>query len=294
MPALAACVTTASSPDLVVSRLDVSPARVSAGSVISIASGVENRGGAPTDRPVSMEIALYADALSNAPIAPLTTWRQNDGESLAAGAGVEDVEEARLSPALKPGFYAVCGEVDPFDEIGESDETNNRSCAPFEILAGPPRLSDLVVESVTAVGPVEASLKVKIKIRNAGSAAAGPFRVMAFRRNPRQPILLIECPLTEGQLSAGSPASCADLTQRTPLGGGESAELIGYVSYVVAGGANLIRNPVGRGPANPAKKRSIDIMVDGCFPPEDGSPVHCAVEEIDEINNFKGATLTLR
>ena len=239
-----------------------------------------------------MDVRLYASE-SEPPIADLTAWRQPDGAALQPGESVEDTASVR-TPLLQPGAFSICATVDPEGEIAEADETNNRTCIPFTIVAGAPRRADLVIESVTPIGAAEASLKVKVKIRNAGSEAAGPFRIMAFRRNPRQPLLLIECPLTEGQLAAGSPASCDDLTQRTQLAPGASAELTGYFAYVIAGGASFVKNPIGPGNPNPLVSRSVDFMVDGCFPPEDGSPVFCAVDEIDELNNFKGATLKVR
>ncbi len=290
--ALGACATTAPRPDLTVSRLEAAPAEATAGTAFTLTSAVRNAGDAATNAPAVMDIRFHAIA-GGSPVADLTGWRQPDGAVLQPGESVEDVESVR-APALQPGAYSICATVDPDDEIAEADEDNNSACVPFTIIAGAPRQADLVIEKVTPLGPDQASLKVKVKIKNAGSEAAGPFRIMAFRRNPRQPLLLIECPLTEGQLAAGSPASCDDLTQRTPLGPGETAEITGYFAYVIAGGASFIRNPIGPGNPNPVVSRTVDFMVDGCFPPDDGSPVYCAIDEIDELNNFKGATLRVR
>lgn len=289
---LAACATTTSGPDLTVGRLEAAPAAATAGSAFTLTTAIRNAGEGATTAPVAMDVRFHADAGAS-PVADLTGWRQPEGARLQPGESVEDVENVR-TPALPPGAYSICATADPDDEIAETDEDNNGACIPFTVLAGAPRRADLVIEKVTPLGPDQASLKVKVKIRNAGSEAAGPFRIMAFRRNPRQPLLLIECPLTEGQLSSGSPASCDDLTQRTPLAPGTSAELTGYFAYVVAGGASFVRTPIGPGNPNPAVNRAVDFMVDGCFPPEDGSPVYCAIDEIDELNNFKGATLKAR
>jgi len=289
---LSACATTATLPDLVVGRLEAAPAETTAGSDFSLATSIRNAGGAPTAAPAAMDVRLQRNA-GEPPIADLTRWRQADDAHLQPGEESSDVAAIR-TPALTPGAYAICATVDPDGAIAEADEANNEACIPFTILAGAPRRADLVIEEVTSIGTVEASLKVKVKIRNAGSEAAGPFRIMAFRRNPRQPLLLIECPLTEGQLVSGSPASCDDLTQKAPLAAGASAELTGYFAYVIAGGASFVRTPVGPGNPNPPVLRTVDFMVDGCFPPEDGSPVYCVVDEIDELNNFKGATLKSR
>lgn len=287
---LASCATAPSASDLVVDRISAAPASATAGSSIEITSIVRNGGDAATSQPVATDIELLA---SGNPVALLRSWRQADGEILSAGASIDDVAGVRL-PAIRPGSYSICAIADPGNEISESDENNNEACAPFDIAEGAPRRADLVIEKVTPLGQDQASLKVKIVIRNAGSEAAGPFRIMAFRRSPRLPILLVECPLTEGQLNSGSPAACDDLTQRISLAAGASAELTGYLAYVISNGASLVRNPIGPGDPNPLVRREIDFMVDGCFPPQDGSPVYCAVDEIDELNNFKGAALKVR
>lgn len=290
---LGGCATTQQLPDLTVSRLEASPAETTAGSSLALKSAIRNTGKAATASPAELDIQIFADQNAQIPVADLTAWGQPEGSALGPSETVEDEANIR-TPGLQPGAYSICATADPDDSVAESLEDNNRACIPFTIAAGAPRRADLVIEKITAIGPDQASLKVKLKIKNAGSDAAGPFRIMAFRRNPRQPLLLIECPLTEGQLNAGSPASCDDLTQRVPLAAGASAELTGYFAFVVANGASFIRIPIGPGNPNPPVRRTIDFMVDGCFPPEDGSPVYCAVDEIDEINNFKGATLKVR
>lgn len=290
--ALAGCATTATKPDLVVSRLEVSPAEATAGTTVTVTSEVTNIGGAATASPAIVDIQIFATGIDTAPLAELTAWQQAPTETLAPGASVGDQANARI-PGLRPGAYTACAIVDPENAINEALEDNNRLCAPLTIFAGAPRRADFVIENIASLGAVEASVKVKIKIKNAGADAAGPIRIMAFRRNPRLPLLLTECPLTEGQLAAGSPASCDDLTLRGPLKAGASTELTGYFAFVVANGASFVRTPIGGNP-RPAVKRTIDFMVDGCFPPEDGSPVYCAVDEIDELNNFSAKTLTVR
>lgn len=290
--ALAGCATTATKPDLVASRLEVSPAEATAGTTVTVTSEVTNIGGAATASPAIVDIQIFATGIDTAPLAELTAWQQAPTETLAPGASVGDQANARI-PGLRPGAYTACAIVDPENAINEALEDNNRLCAPLTIFAGAPRRADFVIENIASLGAVEASVKVKIKIKNAGADAAGPIRIMAFRRNPRLPLLLTECPLTEGQLAAGSPASCDDLTLRGPLKAGASTELTGYFAFVVANGASFVRTPIGGNP-RPAVKRTIDFMVDGCFPPEDGSPVYCAVDEIDELNNFSAKTLTVR
>jgi hypothetical protein len=291
--ALAACVTTTGRPDLVISRLEVTPAETTAGTTIAILTAAKNAGAAASTSAAAVDVDLYADGSAGEPITNLTGWQQAQ-EGLEPGESVEDGTNVRAPESLAARTYSICASVDPDDAIAEADEDNNRSCVPFTIIAGAPRRADFVIESVMAKGQAEASTRVAVKIRNAGLEAAGPFRIMAFARAPRQPLLLIECPLTEGQLAAGSPASCDDLGRKTPLGAGESVVLEGYFAHVVANGASFVRTPLS--PTDPQKlvKRTVDFMVDGCFPPIDGRPVYCAVDEIDELNNFREATLKTR
>ncbi|NWG91636.1 MAG: hypothetical protein HXY21_03895 [Parvularculaceae bacterium] len=289
---LAAC-TTAGKPDLVVSRMAVTPSSAPAGSDLEIASGVRNDGNAPA--PADLDIGLYESAASPTPLAPLRAWALPESEPLAPGETVGDQGRVRAPAPLSPGGYFICGEADAGDRVKESDEDNNRLCASFTVVPGKPASADLVIDKVIPGEFAEASRIVTVRIRNAGTAPAkGPFRVMAFKRAPRQPLLLIECALTEGQLAAGSPSSCDDLAFDGVLAPGVARDLTGYFAHVVSNGAGFVRQPVKPGQPLQLVSRTIDFMVDGCFPPADGSPVECRVNEIDEINNFKELTFKSR
>ena len=281
--------------DLKVSQLRVTPSQTTAGSDVTLESEITNVGGGGADAPAALEIDIYANDNTSQPFVNLYGWRQEEDDRLTPGGSVADKKEKVEIPAdLASGNYAVCGYADPDDEVSEAFEDNNKTCAPLVIVAGPAIRADLVIEKVTPLDFVEASRKVKIKIRNAGTQPASGFKIKAFRRSPRQPLLLTECPITEGQLNSGSPASCGDLTRREAIGPGESAELTGYFAYVVADGAEFLRQPVKSDYARPAVSRTIDFMVDGCFPPKDGNPVYCQIKEIDEINNFREAAFKVR
>lgn len=282
-------------PDLRVSQMKVTPSQTTAGSDIAIESEIANVGDGAADAPAALAIDLYANDSVSQPLVSLHQWRQDDSDRLAPGKTVGNrKEKVEVPEDLAPGAYAVCGYADPDDDVGEMLEDNNKTCAPFAISAGPAVRADLVIEKITPLDYVEASRKVKIKIRNAGTQPASDFKIKAFRRSPRQPLLLTECPITEGQLNSGSPASCGDLTRLTAIAPGESVELTGYFAYVVADGAEFLRQPVKSDYSKPAVSRTIDFMVDGCFPPKDGSPVYCRIKEIDEINNFREATFKIR
>jgi hypothetical protein len=289
---LAAC-TTGGKPDLVVSRMEVTPSAAPAGSDLEITSGVRNDGGAPA--PVDLEIGLYESATAPTPLATLRGWALPETEPLEPGETIGDVGRVRAPAPLTPGGYFICGEADAGDRVTESDEDNNRLCASFAVLPGKPASADLVIDKVIPGEFAEASRIITVRIRNAGTAPAkGPFRVMAFKRAPRQPLLLTECALTEGQLAAGSPSSCGDLQFDGVLAPGVARDLTGYFAHVVSNGASFVRQPVTPGQKPPLVLRTIDFMVDGCFPPTDQSPVECRVNEIDEINNFTELTFRAR
>ncbi len=278
-----------------VSLLKVTPSQTTAGSDVMIESEITNTGDGAADSPAALEIDLYASDSAPQPIVNLWGWRQDTNSRLAAGDAVSDRKEmVETPPNLSPGTYSVCGSADPDNEVPESQEDNNRTCVPFAVIAGPAVRADLVIEKITPLDYAEASRMVKLKIRNAGNGSASGFQIKAFRRLPRQPLLLTECPLTEGQLNSGSPASCGDLTRREAIAPGASVEITGYFAYVVAEGAEFLRQPVKSDYTKPAISRTIDFMVDGCFPPKDGSPVYCKIKEIDEINNFREATFKVR
>ena len=293
--ALAACATTSEHPDLTVSLLETTPTQTTAGSRITINSAIRNSGSAPTGSAAAMTVDLFSDAFGSSFLAPLTAWRQGDGETLAPGAEAVDAADIRAPSALSPGLYGICAAADPDNAIVEANEDNNRACVTLEVTPGAPKSADLIIEKVAVVEKVDASLKIKVTIKNAGSLpASGPFCIMAFRRDPRLPLLFVDCPVSEGQLAAGSPVSCNYVTQSEPLAPGASAELVGYFVYAVEGAGRLIVNWIGPGGSSPTVRRSVDFMVDGCYPPFDHSRVECAVDEIDELNNFKGKTLKVR
>jgi hypothetical protein len=287
---LCACATTGL-PDLVVSRLAVDPAEAAAGDSLVVTSEVLNAGRRAA--PVAVAVALYAAETAAEPVAELAAWT-GGAEGLAPGARLADAAPARIPLAVPPGGYFICAAADPDGVVAEQNEDDNRRCAPFTVLPGPPRAADLVIEKVTPLAEAEASRLVRIKIKNAGAAPAANFRIMAFKRAPREPLLLIECPLTEGQRAAGSPAGCGDLSHRQTLAPGASAEIDGYFAYVVANGAAFVRQPLDPNDRPPPTTRTVDFMVDGCFPPIDRKPVHCDVAEVDELNNFRAATFAMR
>lgn len=292
--ALAAAAASPTKPDLLIEALDVAPDAAAGGAEVEVVSTVINAG-KRTKAAVDVDVGFFTRATDAAPLAPLTGWTKPKG--LRRDESVSDATRVAMPRGFPVGGYYVCADVDPDDAVSESDEANNRLCTMVSLSpspGGPLNGADLVIESVTGEEWVQASRKVRIKIKNAGVAAASaPFKIKAFKRGPRAPIYLTSCPLTEGQLAAGSPSGCPDLSFDAPLEPGAVATLDGFLNYVVSG-AEFVTEPVKPGYQRPLVVRTVDFMVDGCFPPIDASAVWCAINEIDEINNFKTATLKLR
>lgn len=287
--ALAAC----STPDLVLDDLAVTPGASPAGGDLEIRSAVRNVGKKSSGAGASVD--LYESPTDFLPDHELLEWELPPGETLRPGESVGDTRRVRIRPDFAPGDYYLCGDADPMDRVKEKNENNNRHCMPFKVLTGKPVSADLVIDKVIPGNYSEASRVVTVRIRNAGTAATqGPIRIMAFKRAPREPLLFIRCALTEGQLAAGSPSTCKDVEFDEKLQPGVTRDVTGYFAYVVSNGAEFIRQPIKGGYKRPEVSRTIDFMVDGCFPPADKSPVECRVYEIDEINNFRELTFKSR
>ncbi len=292
--ALAASAATASKPDLVIDAVSATPNAAKAGEEIEIVSVVRNTG-ARTKAAIDVDVGLFERATDAAALASLTGWTKQKG--LRRNKSVTDATTVAVPSTVRAGSYYICAVADPDRKIEETNEADNSSCTSFQISPSPGSVTggaDLVIESVTAGETVQASLKVKVKIRNAGvDPVSAPFRIKAFKRSPREPLYFTNCPLTEGQLAAGSPSGCPDRTYNGTLAPGEAAEVEGYFNHFVAG-AEFVTQPVKPDYKKPVVKRTVDFMVDGCFPPKDQSQVWCAINEIDEINNFRTVTLKSR
>ncbi len=140
---------------------------------------------------------------------------------------------------------------------------------------------DLRVESLRVVGPVDASVQVQITVRNSGRAPAGPFATDAFMTTPTRYLLLFTlCPLTRAQQAAGGSAPCASPFTGDPLAPGASVAYTAYITW-----------PVDH---LPGTRERVEFMADGCFPPlEPTLPAICRVDESNERNNTRSATLTV-
>jgi hypothetical protein len=153
-------------PDLVLDGLSVSSTDVEWGDPIRVAVDVANYGTAPSG-----------------PYKVL--WRYGSGDfdvcewnqpSLPAGDGGTlrcDVDHIYTS-------YTTVATVDPFDEVEESDEENNRMEVRVNVGEAEP-LPDLTIDSLTVTPPNPASgdpVHVRIGILNDGTAASGPYKIL--------------------------------------------------------------------------------------------------------------------
>lgn len=272
-------------PDFVISRLDLSSPSVPAGATLVIDSEITNTGTGAAPLPnapgssvsTSMDIAVYRDAADAGAVGYLTGW----GPSRVMAPGdSEAFRSSAVAPAIAPGAYVACGDVDPSNHTDELDETNNRRCTPIQITAAVAK-PDLVFEFVRPLHNEQASFKLDAVIRNVGTATAGIFRVDAFQRSPeRWPVLLTSCPLTPAQRAAGGSAPCPAIFSPAPLAPGDSWAVKMWVTM-----------PTDR-PSGAAE--TLDFMVDGCHAPlEPAMPAWCRIDEANEANNQVAATISV-
>ncbi|MEZ5897500.1 MAG: CARDB domain-containing protein [Parvularculaceae bacterium] len=292
------CATTGDLPDLTVGELTVTPAASSPGGQVTITSDIVNLGhgevvsGDGVVLPTSMDIQIFSHFDDYDPLAFLTSWGPSAEAPIGAGGAAFNTTTIATPTVLAAGGYYICGDVDSADRVYESNENNNRSCVAFTILDGPVAKPDLIIESVRAVRAVEASYEVVIRVKNAGVSAAEIFPVLAFRRAPREPILLTTCPLTSAQRAVGGQPPCPGVATVEPLAPGAVAEWTAYVTFPYAGAMPTNPLPSRTRPQKPHSE-TVDFMADGCFAPLDPAPPspYCRIDEIDELNNFAEKTV---
>jgi hypothetical protein len=289
--ALAACET---KPDLRFQELTLSTPVAAPGGRVDIRSTVINRGngpvadeyGAPIAAGVDINLFEFSDDV--VPISQaLGRWALPSDYPLGPGESKTERTPVLAPTNIPPGAYFICGDIDLDRAVDETNERNNRRCAPLSLTGGPVTRADLVIESAKFLGTELASAKVLLKVRNVGEAPAAPFSVSAFQRSPRTPVLVTACALTESQRVAGSLPACGGVGTLAALPKGSAVEWTAYVTFRFAG-TNLPTNPIGETPTTPSpKERLVDFMADGC---QSGAgaplPNWCRVDEMDELNNF--------
>ncbi|MEZ5921743.1 MAG: CARDB domain-containing protein [Parvularculaceae bacterium] len=291
--AVAAC----STPDLVVSDLTLDPSQIAPGENVNVSMTVKNVGGraaAIGEAGAANIIALYKDG-ETTPSADFGEWPLEPDSSLGPGNTVSTKITATAPSHLPVGAYQVCGFADIDDQVEEDDEDNNTLCVDLAISGGSSILADLIVTKVKFLRVEQASAKVSVTVKNIGLADAAPFRVMAFDRAPRRPLVFLKCPLTDAMRATGTIPGCEAIETTGPMAPGEEQSFVGYVTFLY-GDAQIPVTPVGPVEGPKFQSRTINIMADGCFHPTDdaGLPTWCRVDEIDEINNFAALTVKTR
>jgi hypothetical protein len=125
-------------PDISNKRLNVQPKSVPAGGTVEIFSMVQNLGAGP------MTPAHGApDAPATLTIRFLLVRNLKDKTGLDAGSwtvnALERRETARhtalwtVPATLEPAMYFLCADVDPDNQVRESNELNNRNCLPLTV-----------------------------------------------------------------------------------------------------------------------------------------------------------------
>lgn len=285
--ALTACATTPKGgPDLAPVDIAVSPKEAGPGEEFFVTGAIDNVGDAAI---VAGAPGAYANvALFNVDTgdlaADLGTWRVAD---LPAGGRSPQSASYFAPPGLKPGKYYVCVFADPGYEIAEPNENNNNVCTTMSLLSGPAPKADLVIDRIRRIGTKGASYEIEIRVRNAGATEAPATRLMAFRRDPRAPILLTTCAATLTQWESGLPPACGDV-EAPAVGAGKSAVIKAFVTIPRSSGSMPINRPPVDEEDPRYRRMTVDILADACHAPSDPTPMPhwCRVRETNEINNF--------
>lgn len=118
------------SSDLVVTNITTSPAPPTTGSAVKFSATIKNQGTAPTPSNVKMGVVFRVDG-------GITSWSDTNYSSLAAGASI--TLTANGGPTGSATWSATAGShtveafVDNANLITESNETNNKSTATFNV-----------------------------------------------------------------------------------------------------------------------------------------------------------------
>jgi len=154
--------------DLAIGELSFTPSiPVVRGDAITVTVLI-TRTGPPAGGPVRVEIS----------------WRRLDKEGLCGSvietlaADGERIEERIDTGELTPGGYELVARVDPDDLIAESDETNNRSVAYFQVVPPRPELHPVSV-NIDPASPLSwgETATVTAGVENTGRLSAGAFHV---------------------------------------------------------------------------------------------------------------------
>src|SRR5205823_12309036 len=164
-------------PDLLVTAATATPAFVTPGSTVAVASTVKNQGiAAPTSFGVSFALVPTTD-LSGASDIPLAVTRTVAG--LGAGASSSTTANVVIPTSVGLGQYRTRVIVDSGNAVNEADETNKQRLTTSVVTVTRP---DLIVPTVTA--PVAAApgtpFAVTNTVQNNSSVAAGPFKVAFY------------------------------------------------------------------------------------------------------------------
>ncbi len=173
-------------PDLIISQLTVAPDTSSLGTELTFTVTVKNVGNTAADS-FRFYLWWHRDTEPTAPAVGDDGW-------YGTGAGDQfDVNEERTVTSLytppAAGSFTAWALADGDAVIDESDEDNNTNSFAYTV-TGPPPAPDLVIDGLW-VSPDPSALGTEltadVTVRNAGTAAAGAFRLDLWRNRASQP-----------------------------------------------------------------------------------------------------------
>ncbi len=166
-------VVTGGKPDLVVSYLDVSPTNLNAGDEITVSFKIKNQGDADVAAD-SIKVNVYLtgpqyQAITYKSISPLPAGQESSLITVSA----------KIPVYMPNGNYNLVVEVDPYNNIEESNEDNNKAVEDITISSKPDLVPEITSLSKDHVQPGD-SITVNGKVNNEGSATAGASTLAIF------------------------------------------------------------------------------------------------------------------
>jgi subtilase family serine protease len=170
-------------PDLVVSRVWMTPATARPGDTVTLGLNVSNAGRVPA-APTS--VSVYVTGSSSAPL---------DGLAPLATIDVPEIEPSRTAsqsvpvalPDLAPGVYYAVAVVDSAGAVAETNEANNRRASRFQVA-----LPDLAVTRATVTPGLARPgdpARVSVRVQNWGSVPAVASQLALYvLANPASPV----------------------------------------------------------------------------------------------------------
>ena len=164
------------SPDLIMADVTPNASTANQGGTLSVTDTVENLGPDSTSGAFRIAYYLSADSAGVSHDVAISTIRVR---KTAMMAGETDTATTILTirSTAPGGTFYLCASADSFDQVSESDETNNTLCSNTTVSLPQPDLVMTDVSTTASTVAAGAILSVSNTVKNQGGFNAGVFRI---------------------------------------------------------------------------------------------------------------------